>query len=118
VHGDAHFCNAIFGNGSVRLVDWGNVVLGIGEVDVAHAIAMNLHRSLGRTMEDELLDEYANCCGQDLASTWWRYKAGVLYAITSSIAMWEFGLSETTWRYLFTNAMNTAMDLDAIEILE
>ncbi len=115
VHGDAHFGNAVYGKGKARLIDWGNTALGVGEVDLAHAIAMNLPRSCGRQIEGELITLYSDYVGQDATQTWSRYRASVLYAIASSIAMREFGVPH--WETLFENAMHTALEIDAIEVV-
>lgn len=116
-HGDAHFANALFADGGVRLIDWGNVLLGIGEIDLAHAIALNLPRSFAREIEEELLREYAAYCGVEPDRTRSRYKVAVLYAIASALGMREFGLPRSAWWTLLTNALDAASELGAIDEL-
>lgn len=122
VHGDAHFWNALYSWNDARLIDWGNAALGFGEIDVAHAIAMNLPREVSREIEKQLLCDYAGYIAEDgrnhdVEEVWYRYKAGILYAITSSISMGEAGVPFETWWSLFINSMSAARELYAHEIL-
>ncbi len=121
IHGDAHFWNALYSYEEARLIDWGNTCLGFGEVDLAHAIAMNLPRGLSRGQEDHLLREYSNCLAEfgekiSLKEIWSRYQVGIQYAITTSISMWQIGVSYRIWWPLFVNITNAAKELKAKKV--
>lgn len=119
VHGDAHFGNALYGEERAVLIDWGNVALGFGEIDVAHLIAMNLPREQSRAWEGDLLTIYRDQLAAQgfectLEAIRRRYSIGSRYAVASAIGMWHFGLPHAVWWSLFTNAIDTVTELGSI----
>ena len=54
VHGDAHFGNALYDSTGALLIDWALAVIGPGEADLTHALAMNLPRLLSEAYEESL----------------------------------------------------------------
>jgi aminoglycoside phosphotransferase (APT) family kinase protein len=121
LHGDAHYWNGLYSGREAALLDWGNACLGPGEIDVAHAVALNLPREIGRQWELPLLESYCrrlNDLGvpRSLDDVRARYLRGVLYAITVPIGQWSAGVPAEVWRRLFENASAAARELE-VELL-
>jgi aminoglycoside phosphotransferase (APT) family kinase protein len=122
LHGDAHYWNGLYSSTGAVLLDWGSACLGPGEIDLAHAVAMNLPREIGRQWEAPLLDAYCrrlNECGvsRSIEDVRARYVFGVLYAVTVPIGQWRGGFPEEVWRPLFTNVVAAGRDLDVESLL-
>jgi len=121
IHGDAHFWNALYSNNNKRLIDWGSVCLGFGEIDLAHAIAMNLPRKISRDLESQILQDYCEQLGNlgesiELEMINYRYKLGILYTISSIINMWHFGVPIDILRPLFKNVTTAGKELELSRI--
>lgn len=116
IHGDAHFANALFSpEPRACLIDWGMPMIGFGEIDLAHALAMNLPQNLRREWEQEMVGVYLNqmaACGSPIeeAAFYERYRLGVLYSFVSPIVWWRFGVPEPQWRSALANSLSAARD--------
>jgi aminoglycoside phosphotransferase (APT) family kinase protein len=122
LHGDAHYGNGLYAPGRAVLLDWGNTCLGPGEIDLAHAVALNLPREIGRNWEAALLESYCQRLNEpgvsrSLEDIRARYLLGVLYAVTVPIGHWSAGLPEKTWRRLFENVLAAAGELKVESLL-
>lgn len=117
VHGDAHPGNALYSPASSAcLIDWGMPMLGPGEIDLAHALALNLPRRIARRWEHELVHAYrqqlaASGTDPDARSFKERYRLGVLYALTSPVVWWYSGVPESLWWPALSNTVDAAADL-------
>lgn len=116
VHGDAHYGNALFSSSGACLIDWGMPMRAFGEIDVAHAIAMNLPPAVRRKREPKLqrlylegLAAYGLPGSAELFR--FRYRLGVLYAFASPISWWRTGVPEQIWRPALANLVEAADDL-------
>lgn len=120
VHGDAHFANALYSSDSrACLIDWAMPMIGFGEIDLAHALALNLPGHLRREWEEEMVSAYI-----DRLSAWGapierdafyeRYRLGVLYSFVSPVAWWWSGVPESQWWEALTNSLDASRDLDLI----
>lgn len=122
LHGDAHFWNAVYAADHAVLFDWGNTCLGPGEIDLAHAVAMNLPRDVRRGWERALLDDYHDALIQEGVSRGRveieeRYRLGVAYALTVPLRQRAAGVPERIWRPLLANVSAAARDLDIAALL-
>lgn len=122
LHGDAHYGNALYSPESAVLLDWGNACLGPGEIDLAHAVALNLPREVSREWEAPILHEYVRSLesfgvSRSFAEVYERYRMGALYAVTVPIRLWQAGVSEEIWRRLLRNVLAAVRDLDAESLL-
>lgn len=121
VHGDAHFANALFSpEPCACLIDWGMPMVGFGEIDLAHALALNLPPNLRREWEQEMMDVYLSrmaACGSPLdgAAFLDRYRLGVLYSFISPVVWWCSGVPEPQWRSALMNSLDAARELGLIE---
>lgn len=122
VHGDAHFWNALYADDAL-LLDWEMAVIGPGEVDLCHALAMNLPRSVAQRYEVACLRHYVRTCssfGLELSErdVWERYRICLLLTVMVSIGMRRIpGIQDAVWRTMFTNAVQSAIDHDSISFL-
>ena len=120
VHGDAHFANALFSSApDACLIDWGMPMIGFGEIDLAHALALNLPPHLRRQWEAEMLDVYLDrmaACGSPIGreACYERYRLGVLYSFVSPVIWWHSGVPEQQWRAVLNNSLGAARDLGLI----
>lgn len=123
VHGDAHFRNALYADDSALLIDWALAVIGPGEVDLAHALAMNLPRLHSSEYEADLFRRYAATCSlhgynTNEASVADRYRKCLLLTVVVAVGMNTVpGITEQVWTFLFTNAVHSALDHDVMELL-
>jgi hypothetical protein len=122
MHGDAHYGNGLYRPGSAALIDWGNACLGPGEADLAHAVALNLPRDIGRVWEAALLAAYTarlneRGIARTVEETMARYRLGVLYAVTVPMGHWRSGVPEQVWRALFGNVVAAAKELAVGELV-
>ena len=121
VHGDAHFANALYSSAPrACLIDWGMPMVGFGEIDLAHALALNLPRHLGRKWEAEMTHVYLDqmaACGSflDTETFYERYRLGVLYSFVSPVVWWRSGVPETLWWPALNNSLDAARDLGLIK---
>jgi len=117
VHGDAHFANALYSSApQACLIDWGMPMVGFGEIDLAHVLALNLPRHLGRAWEAEMgrvyLEQMAACGSPvDTATFYERYRLGVLYSFVSPVVWWRSGVPEPLWWSTLINSLDAARDL-------
>jgi aminoglycoside phosphotransferase (APT) family kinase protein len=117
VHGDAHFANALFSPApNACLIDWGMPMIGFGEIDLAHALALNLPRHLRREWEEEMLSVYLDQMADfgstiDKETLYERYRLGVLYSFTSPIVWWRSGVPDAQWWPALGNSLDAARDL-------
>lgn len=122
VHGDAHFWNALYGNDAL-LLDWEMAVIGPGEVDLCHALAMNLPRDVAKRHETACLSHYVRTCsefGVELSErdVWERYRMCLLLTVLVSIGMRRIpGIGDKVWRNMFTNAVEAAIDHNSVSFL-
>lgn len=123
LHGDAHYGNALYREDGAVLLDWALAVIGPGEVDLCHALAMNLPRYFSSEYEPGLLRRYAAVCSewgmptseQDVLH---RYRTCLLLTVIVATGMRTVpGIEERVWSYLFTNAVHAAVDHESIELL-
>lgn len=122
LHGDAHYWNALYADGGATLLDWGNACLGPAEVDLAHALALNLPRSVGREWETPLLDRYRRRLEQrgihrDAGDLRERYRRGVLYATLVPLGHRAAGVPSPVWRGLLANGVAAGRDLEVASLL-
>ena len=128
VHGDAHFGNAMYrvgedGDVDALLLDWALAVIGPGEVDLAHALAMNLPRLHGSEYEMEMLAEYVRVCAEHglsrrIEDVRQGYRLGLLSSVIVSVGMQQVpGMSPTIWSHVLTNAVHATLQHDAAELL-
>ena len=123
VHGDAHFGNALYDNSGALLIDWALAVMGPGEADLTHALAMNLPRLLSEAHEESLLRTYADTCNElghatSLDGVRERYRRCLLVTLIVAVGMRTVpGMADQVWSYMFTNAMHSALDHDVIELI-
>jgi thiamine kinase-like enzyme len=121
IHGDAHFANALFSpEPRACLIDWGMPMIGFGEIDLAHALAMNLSQNLRREWEQEMVGIYLDqmaACGSPIEKSvfYERYRLGVLYSFVSPIIWWRFGVPEPLWQSALTNSLDAARDLGLLK---
>ena len=117
VHGDAHFANALFSpEPRASLIDWGMPMVAFGEIDLAHALALNLPPNLRREWEQEMTHVYLGrmaACGSpiDEAAFLERYRLGVLYSLVSPVIWWCSGVPEPQWRSALANSLDAARGL-------
>ena len=116
VHGDAHYGNALFSSSKACLIDWGMPMRAFGEIDVAHAIALNLPASVRRTRESKLHQTYLNALARqgvpsNVEAFRQRYRLGVLYAFASPVSWWRSGVPEQVWRPALANLVDAADEL-------
>lgn len=123
VHGDAHFGNAFYRTDDAVLIDWALAVVGPGEVDLCHALAMNLPRHLGAKHEKEMVRQYAATCSEfghpvTDSETFSRYKNCLLLTVIVAVGMSTVpGMPESVSRYMITNAVSAAIDHDSLAFL-
>lgn len=121
VHGDAHFGNALFSpEQRACLIDWGMPMIGFGEIDLAHALALNLPPNLRREWEQEMIGVYLSqmaACGSPVeeAAFHERYRLGVLYSFISPVIWWCSGVPEPQWRSALSNSLDAARDLGLLK---
>lgn len=121
VHGDAHFANVLYPSAAPAcLIDWGMPMLGFGEIDLAHALALNLPRHLGRAWEAEMVRVYldqmaAYGLSVDTETFYERYRLGVLYSFVSPVVWWRSGVPETLWWFAMVNSLSAARDLGLVK---
>jgi aminoglycoside phosphotransferase (APT) family kinase protein len=121
VHGDAHFANALYSPvPRACLIDWGMPMIGFGEIDLAHALALNLPQILRREWEREMQDAYLGqlaVCGAagEREAFLHRYRLGVAYSIASPVIWWQFGAPESQWGPVLENALGAARDLGVVQ---
>ena len=123
IHGDAHFANALYNESEALLIDWALSVIGPGEVDLAHALAMNLPRLFSVEYEPDLLERYATTCceyGSEVstAEVRERYRRSLLLTVIVAVGMNTVpGMTDLVWSFMFTNAVHTALDHDSQALL-
>lgn len=117
VHGDAHFGNALYSPAlSVCLIDWGMPMVAFGEIDLAHALALNLPRHVAREWENEMVSVYLDqmaACGSaaDVDTFYDRYRLGVLYSLMSPVVWWRTGVPDSVWWPALNNSLDAAHGL-------
>lgn len=117
VHGDAHFGNALYSPVSGGcLIDWGMPMVAFGEIDLAHALALNLPRHIAREWESEMVRVYldqmaAYGSAVDVDSFYQRYRLGVLYSFVSPVVWWRTGVPDSVWWPALNNCLDAAHDL-------
>jgi len=117
VHGDAHFANALFpGASRACLIDWAMPMIGFGEIDLAHALALNLPGDLRRAWEEEMVSVYLNemsAWGSSVERDLFyeRYRLGVLYSFVNPVVWWWSGVPESQWWAGLSNSLDAACDL-------
>lgn len=122
VHGDAHFGNALYAD-EAMLLDWALATIGPGEVDLSHALGMNLPRHFANEYEIEAIREYVKTsddCGlhQSEADVLERYRQCLLLTVVVSVGMKSVpGVNDRVWEFLFINAMHSAVEHDALSFL-
>lgn len=122
LHGDAHFGNALYADDAM-LIDWALAVIGPGEVDLCHALAMNLPRYFASEYEPVAIRQYVQTCskfGWDLREdeVLERYRECLLLTVIIAVGMQTVaGIQETAWSYMFTNAVHSAIDHDSLTYL-
>ncbi len=123
VHGDAHFDNAMYDDEGALLIDWALAVMGPGEVDLAHALAMNLPRFFSAEYEASLFlcyAEQASAHGHSVSENEVRdrYRQCLLLTVIIAVGMHTVpGMTDRVWSFLFTNAVHSALDHDALGLL-
>ena len=123
VHGDAHFGNAMYAAGDALLIDWAQAVIGPGEVDLAHALAMNLPRLFSSEYEEQLIRSYVETCGiyghqASEADVLERYRRCLLLTVVVAVGMRTVpGMSDQVWGFLFANTLHAALDHDVLTFL-
>jgi hypothetical protein len=123
VHGDAHFGNAFYRTDDAVLIDWALAVIGPGEVDLCHALAMNLPRHIGANHEKKMMRQYAASCsefGHPLTESevFTRYRNCLLLTVIVAVGMSTVpGMPEPVSRYMITNAINAAIEHDSLVFL-
>lgn len=123
VHGDAHFRNALYTPDNALLIDWALAVIGPGEVDLAHALAMNLPRLHSSEYEPALFARYVDTCSRHGHSTseaklLENYRKCLLVASIVAVGMNTVpGITNQVWTFLFTNTMHSALDHDVMELI-
>ncbi len=123
VHGDAHFGNALYSASGALLIDWALAVMGPGEVDLAHALAMNLPRLFSSEYEEALLRRYVETCGsyghqESEARVRERYRQCMLLTVIIAVGMRTVpGMSDLIWSFLFTNVVHSALDHDLLALV-
>ena len=121
-HGDAHFWNALYAEDALVL-DWALARAGPGEVDLCHALAMNLPRSLSSEYEAPALRQYGQACSEfgvdlDEGDVLERYRICLLLTVVVAVGMQRVaGMHESVWTHLFTNAVRSAIDHDSLAYL-
>jgi hypothetical protein len=123
VHGDAHFGNAFYRTDDAVLIDWALAVIGPGEVDLCHALAMNLPRHIGANHEKEMMRQYTAVCsefGHPLTEreVYTRYQNCLLLTVIVAVGMSTVpGMPEPVSQYMITNAVNAAIEHDSLAFL-
>ena len=123
IHGDAHLGNAMFSPGEAVFVDWATAAIGPGELDAAHAIALNMPRASARSIERQLVSSYATACARlgartDPEASWWRYRLCLNMTVLVAIAMAAVpGLSDEIVARLQRNAFSAALEHRSVEVL-
>lgn len=116
VHGDAHFSNFLYSeDAGACIIDWALPMISFGEIDLAHALALNLPRRIGREWEADLLNQYAAqlrllSCPVDDERVEQRYNLAVLYGFVSPVLWWKSSVPEEYWWPGFTNVLDAALD--------
>ena len=116
VHGDAHVGNVLFAaDDRACLIDWGMPMLAVGEVDLAHALALNLPRELRRQWERDLIQTYLEQRSVDHNEAFEvRYRFGVLYSFVSPVAWWSAGVAESHWWPALMNLLDAARERELL----
>ncbi len=122
IHGDAHFWNALYADDALVL-DWALASVGPGEVDLCHALAMNLPRALSSEHEPLALRLYVQTCSEsgvdlDERDVRDRYRIGLLQTVVVAVGMQAVaGMPDSVWTRLFTNAVHSAIDHESLACL-
>ena len=122
IHGDAHYGNALYAEDAL-LIDWALAVIGPGEVDLCHALAMNLPRYFASEYEPVAIHQYVQTCskfGWDIYEdeVLERYRMCLLLTVVVAVGMKTVaGMQDTVWSYMFTNAVHSAIDHDSLAYL-
>ena len=122
IHGDAHFWNALYSDDALVL-DWALATVGPGEVDLCHALAMNLPRDFSREHEPPALRLYVQTCSEvgvdlDESDVLDRYRICLLQTVVVAVGMQAVvGMPEAVWTRLFTNAVQSAIDHESLAYL-
>jgi len=78
-HGDPRADNVAFrGDRRAVLFDWQQLAVQFGEADLAWLLATSATPDVRREVEAELVASYAIARGQDAATTWRRYRTGMI----------------------------------------
>jgi len=122
LHGDANYWNALYAPARAVLLDWGNACMGPGAIDVAHAVALNLPRDVGREWEALLIEAYCRRLSalgspEKPGDFGMKYRLAVAYAVGVPAGQWTAGVPRDTWRSLLANALAAARDLDVVSML-
>ncbi|MEM7017459.1 MAG: aminoglycoside phosphotransferase family protein [Pseudomonadota bacterium] len=123
IHGDAHAGNALYADDAV-LLDWALTVIGPGEVDLCHLLALNLPRYFASEYEPALIRRYVEvCANHDVTlseeGVLARYRQCLLMTVIVAVGMQTVaGMPKTVGSYLFTNAVHSAMDHNIMEFLD
>jgi aminoglycoside phosphotransferase (APT) family kinase protein len=121
VHGDAHFGNALFSSAPLAcLIDWGMPMVGFGEIDLAHTLALNLPREQARNWESEMVSAYLDqliACGVPASAAGFeeRYRLGIAYSFVSPAVWWRSGVPEPVWMSALSNSLDAARDAGLIK---
>lgn len=111
IHGDAHFGNALFEeNGTAILIDWAMPAIGIGEIDLAHVIALNLSPSQQSRFAKPMTEHYVRqrTEGSSLFSPVefvTRFDAAKRFAALNPIIWRASGLATEVWKPPLDNAL-------------
>ena len=123
LHGDAHHQNALYSETEALLIDWSQATTGPGEIDLCSTMAMNMPRLLGRAREPGAFALYCRTLQEHGVDTSEhdvreRYRLCLLQTVIVAIAFRSIpGIDHHTWSYLFTNAVEAALDLDCRALL-
>ena len=96
--------------GPACLIDWAMPAIGFGEIDVAHALVLNLTPEQQRRYTTSMKERYArnrerSDPGFNRAAFEARYALAVRFAALSPVLWWAGGLAETVWRTPLANVM-------------
>jgi len=122
VHGDAHFGNALYAD-KAMLLDWALATIGPGEVDLSHALAMNLPRYFASEYEVDALRDYVKTSADSgldhsEADVLERYRQCLLLTVVVAAGMKRVpGINDLVWSFMFTNAAHSAIEHDALSFL-
>jgi len=120
VHGDANFGNVLYSSApKACLIDWAMPMIGFGELDLAHALALNLPRETARQWETEMARVYLDrmtACGSavDSDTFYERYRLGILYSFVSPVVWWKTGVPDPIWWAGLNNSLDAAHDFGLI----